>query len=88
MVVKHIGYTFPTVSGLNISIEAYKKWRKMILKDTFLWWLETTEPMAVAKTYMQMKNKRFNPDEKLSDICKRIFQMWQTEFYSRRKLTF
>ena len=63
MVVKCIGGTFPTVSDLGISIQAYKNEEKRFPRMYFSYTeikTLTLKSRAVAKIFMQIKNNRFN----------------------------
>lgn len=63
MVVKRIGGTFPTVSGLSISIQAYKNKEKRFPRTSCSYTeikTLTLKSIAVAKIFMQMKTNRFN----------------------------
>lgn len=77
MVMKCTDSTFPNVSGLSVSIQAYKNEKKRFPRTSCSYTEKKTltlQPIAVAEIFMQIKNNRFNHvviKLEFSDICKR-----------------
>lgn len=59
MVMKCTDSTFPSVSGLSVSIQAYKKWEKEVPKDKlFLYWEKNIDTAAYSSCWNIYADKK------------------------------